>query len=188
MKKNNTFKQGTIKYIIGLAVCFLIRLLPFRPANMEPIMTTTLPFSKKWGWAAGALFGMLSIVLFDLIHPTPGFPRFGIWTLVTAVLYGLVGVAAGLYLKKREGTILRYTGFAVIATLVYDFLTGPIMSSMIFNMPFSTALIGQIPFTLMHLLGNVIGAAIISPLLYRWVVDNRRLDTNALFASPAVRS
>lgn len=178
----NTFKQSSIKYVIGFVVCFGIRLIPFRPPNVEPIMTTTMPFGKKWGWLAGALFGALSILLYDLIHPTPGFARIGSWTLVTAAMYGLIGVAAGIYLKNKESRVRHYVGFAVLATLAYDFITGPIMSSFIFKMHFSTALIGQIPFTLLHLGGNIVGAALVSPLLYNWVVNNPSLNTDAVYA------
>ena len=43
--------------------------------------------------------------------------------------------------------------------------------------PFMVALTGQIPFTLMHLLGTVVFAATVSPGLYYWVVRNERFDT-----------
>lgn len=141
-------------------------------------MTTTMPFSKKWGWLAGAIFGFLSIFIYDLINPTIGFARIGIWTFVTAIMYALVGIAGGFYLKNKENKIRYYFIFAVIATLVYDFITGPIMSSLIFHMSFAQATIGQIPFTIMHLLGNIIGAVVISPLLYKWVINNKNLDTD----------
>ena len=178
-KIENSFKQSPIKYILGFLFCLLIRLIPFRTPNAEPIMTTIMPFGKKWGWIAGALFGALSIVLFDLIVKVPGFPRMGIWTLITASTYGLIGALAGIYLKNRS-KIRHYAVFALVSTLIYDFITGPIMSSFLFKMPFSVALIGQIPFTLIHVGVNIVGAIIISPLLYRWVINNPLLDTNNL--------
>jgi hypothetical protein len=175
--------RNIVKYIIGFIVCFALRLMPFRPVNVEPIMATTMPFGKRWGWLAGGFFGAASIIIFDIIHPTPGFPSLGIWTLVTALMYGLVGAAAGLYLQKQKETKIRhYVGFAVIATLAYDFITGPIMSSIIWKMPFLVALIGQIPFTLWHLGGNVVFAVLLSPSLYHWVVDNKKLELNSLLA------
>jgi uncharacterized membrane protein len=175
------FKHSGMKYFIGFLVCLGIRMIPFRPPNVEPIMTTTMPFGKKWGWLAGGLFGMLSIILYDIVHPTAGFARIGSWTVVTAAMYGLTGAAAGLYLKNKENKVRHYVGFAVVATLAYDFITGPIMSSYMFQMPFMVTLVGQVPFTLLHLAGNVFGAALVSPLLYRWVVDNPKLDTDVLY-------
>lgn len=176
-----SLRQGWVKYAIGFLVCIAVRLIPFRPANIEPVMTTSMPFARKWGWLAGGLFASLSMVLFDLIHPAKGFARIGVWTLVTAGVYGLIGAAAGVYLNRTANKVRHYVGFAFIATLVYDFITGPIMSSLVFQMPFSVALLGQIPFTIRHLLGNVLGGALVSPLLYTWVVSNPRLDTDQLF-------
>ena len=179
--------QNIVKYIIGFIVCILIRLVPFRPPNVEPITATIMPFGKKWGWLAGAFFGAASIVLYDTIHPTPGFPRLGTWTLVTALMFGLIGVASGLYLKSKKNQIKYYLGFSIIATLAYDFITGPVMSSIIWKMPFSAALIGQIPFTLWHLGGNIAFSILISPALYAWVVDNRQLELDALLRRIALR-
>ncbi|MBN2251668.1 MAG: hypothetical protein JW724_06315 [Candidatus Altiarchaeota archaeon] len=170
------------KYVIGFVVCLGIRLIPFRVPNVEPVMATAMPFGKKWGLWAGAFFGAASIVLYDLIRPTPGFARLGVWTLVTAVMYGLVGAAAGWWLSKRKSSIGNYVGFAVVATLLYDFITGPVMSSVIWNMTFLEALIGQIPFTLRHLAGNVVLAATVSPALYAWVVNNKRLEWDRVLA------
>ncbi len=167
--------KNIIKYIIGFLVCLLIRLIPFRPPNVEPVTATILPFGKKWGWIAAAIFGAASIVLFDLITL-----KIGIWTLVTAFMFALIGAASGLYLKKRENKARHYVGFAIIATLIYDFITGPIMSSMIWKMPFMQALFGQIPFTINHLAGNIVLSALLSPILYKWVIDNKHLELNKL--------
>ncbi|MFH1510988.1 MAG: hypothetical protein ABIF10_04795 [Candidatus Woesearchaeota archaeon] len=174
------FKDKTVKYMIGFIVCILVRLIPFRPANVEPIMTTMMPFAKKWGWISGGLFAALSMVIFDLVHPTQGFNRIGIWTFATAGMYGLIGIAAGIILKANRKTT-HYVGFAVIATLFYDFITGPVLSSVMFDMPFMLSLSGQIPFTLRHLAGNVFGAWLISPILHRWVVANPKLETSYLY-------
>ena len=168
--------KHTLKYIIGFIIGFLFRMIPFKPPNLELTTASLMPFGKKWGWLSGAIFGALSIILFDLIHPTPGFPRLGVWTLVTAAMFALMGVASGLYLKNKENKIRYYVGFAVVSTLLYDFITGPVMSSMLWHMPFSVALMGQIPFTLWHLGGNIVFAALISPLLYSWIVDNKNLE------------
>jgi hypothetical protein len=180
--------RHTAKYLIGFIVCLLIRLVPFRPANVEPITATLMPFGKKWGWLAGGFFGAMSILLFDLIHPMPGFSRLGIWTLVTAAMYGLMGAAAGLYLKSKGNSIKHFIGFSVAATLIYDFITGQMMSSMLFKMPFMVTLVGQVPFTLWHLGGNIAFAIILSPLLYRWVIDNSALDLDRIWARIAIAS
>lgn len=165
----------TIKYFIGLVVVIFLRLIP-HPPNVEPITATIMPFGKKWGWVAGALFGAASIIIFDLMHPTPGYARIGVWTFVTAGMFALIGIASGLYLKNKQNKIRYYVGFSVVATLVYDFVTGPIMSSAMWSISFMESLIGQIPFTINHLIGNIVLAVIVSPLLYKWVVENPKLE------------
>lgn len=171
--------KNAVKYLIGLLVVIFLRIVP-HPPNVEPITATIMPFGKKFGWLAGALFGAASIIIFDLIHPTPGYPRIGVWTWVTAGMFALIGVASWLYLKNKQNKIRYYVGFSVIATIVYDFITGPIMSTFIWNMGFMESLIGQIPFTLNHLIGNIVLAIFVSPLLYQWVIDNPKLETQPL--------
>lgn len=169
--------QNIFKYAIGFVVCVLIRLftrlvpLP----NIEPVTSTMMPFGKKWGILAGAFFGIASIAIFDLITGA-----IGVWTIVTAAMFGIMGAISGIYLRHRKSTIGSYVGFSIAATLIYDFITGPIMSSVIFKMPFMVALVGQIPFTIWHLGGNIGFAALISPALYRWVITNKQLELNSI--------
>ena len=159
------------KYLIGWAFCFALRLLPYRPANLEPVMAATMPFGKVFGLFAGFVFGFLSIVLYDVATNLVG-----IWTLVTAMSYGLVGLAAGLYFRNRKGSVTNYVLFAILATIAYDLVTGVLMGPVLFGGSMREAFLGQIPFTLQHLLGNVILAAVVSPLLERWVLTNERLE------------
>lgn len=164
--------QNTLKYIIGLITVIAFRLVP-HPPNVEPIMATMMPFSKKWGWASGMLFALLAIVSYDLITGT-----FGSWTLITAGTYAALGAGAGLFLKNRENKVRHYVLFAIAGTLVYDAITGIGMGVFLFDMPFITTLTGQIPFTIYHLTGNIVLAGVFSPLLYKWVITNPKLETN----------
>ena len=73
-------------------------------------------------------------------------------TAGTALTYGLVVGCFGLYAKRVKRVGLRhYAGGSIFGVLVFDFLTGPIMSSVMFRIPFAVAFAGQIPFTIMHL-------------------------------------
>jgi len=161
---------GSLKFLIGWTAVFLFRLIPFRPPNFEPMLATVMPFSKKYGLLGSFSFGFFGIVLFDLV--TSGW---GMWTVVTAVCYGSLGVAAHLFFKNREASVKNFLLFGVPATLAYDAITmtiGPLFS----NQLWAIALIGQIPFTLMHLLGTVVFATLLSPVLYRWVVQNESVE------------
>lgn len=162
--------SGAFKFLIGWTAVFLFRLIPFRPPNFEPMLATVMPFSKRYGLVGSFLFGFLGIVFYDAV--TSGW---GLWTFVTAICYGLLGAGAHLFFKHRKATIANFLLFGVPGTVVYDAVT--MMIGPLFNgQSFAVALLGQIPFTLMHVLGTVVFAVFLSPALYRWVVQNERLE------------
>lgn len=152
------------KYIIAFLSVFLFRLIPFRAPNLEPIMATIMPLGKSYGKVMAFGFGFLSIVLFDSI--TSGI---GIWTLITALAYGLLGLGASYYFKNRSGW-KSYASYAVFATIFYDAITGLTIGPLFFHQSFMVSLVGQIPFTLIHLLGNVSFAIVLSPVIEKWLV------------------
>jgi len=49
-----------------------------------------------------------------------------------------------------------------------------------FQQPFTEALTGQIPFTALRLLGNICFAAILSPAVYKFVIENKKLETMSI--------
>lgn len=158
------------KVLIGWAAVFLFRLVPFRPPNFEPMLATVMPFSKRLGAFGSFAFGFLGIVLFDAV--TSGW---GTWTAVTAVCYGILGLTAHWYFATREATVRNFLAFGIVGTLAYDAVTmmiGPVSGTQ----SLMAALIGQIPFTLMHLAGATFFAVFFSPVLYRWVVKNESLE------------
>jgi hypothetical protein len=139
-----------LKYGIVFLGVLLIRLIPFRAPNVEPLLAAVMPLTKRYGALEGFAFAVLSIVIYDAL--TAGF---GIWTLVTAAAYGGVAVGAHLYFS--------------LAVLVYDVVTGLTVGPLAYGQPFAAAVVGQIPFTILHLLGAVLFAAVASPLLYKWL-------------------
>ncbi|MEK7085284.1 MAG: hypothetical protein AAB904_02020 [Patescibacteria group bacterium] len=167
--------DGVIKFIIGWVVVFLIRLIPFRPPNVEPVLTTMMPFSKRYGIIGSFLFGFLSIAIFDL-----AVSKVGQWTLITGLAYGLVGIGSWAFFRNRESTRWNYLIYAVIGTLAYDALTGLTIGPLFFGQSLAEAFFGQIPFTAMHLAGNIAFSLTISPAIYRWVISNPRLEVRSL--------
>ena len=149
--------------------------LPFRPPNVEPVMTTTMPFSKRYGYLGGFAFGFHSIVLFDFFTG-----KVGMWTWITAAAYGLVGAGSAWYFIKRKSSARNYAVFSIIGTLAYDAATGLSVGPLFFHQPLIEAFTGQIPFTLIHLAGNLFFSVTLSPLLYKWVVENETLETDKL--------
>lgn len=167
-------QTGALKFLIGWTVVFLFRLIPFRPPNFEPMLATMMPFSKRYGALETFLFGFLGIVLYDAV--TSGW---GYWTWTTALCYGVLGLCAYYYFKNRLPTRLNFVTFGIAGTLAYDaatMLIGPVFA----GQSLSVALVGQVPFTFMHLIGTVLFALILSPALYRWVVENEVFEFSLL--------
>lgn len=169
--------------MIATAVCLAIRLLPppFRAPNVEPIMATMMPFSRTQGALVGALFASVSMVLLDVVVG-----RVGVWTVVTAVTYGVLGACAPLFFKYLSG-VRGYVSYAVLATLVFDGITGVLMGPVLFGGTFASAFVGQIPFTVMHLVGNMALALTISPIVEAWLAHDA-VFVRAGSANHAVRA
>jgi len=173
MKKS--FSASWIKFIVGWGITLGIRLIPFRVPNIEPVLASQMPFAKRFGWTGGLLFGAGSILLYDVLTGT-----MGLWTAVTATAFGILGVGAHFFFKNRESKPLNYLAYGIIGTIVYDAITGLSVGPLFFGQSFTEALVGQIPFTLYHLAGNVAFSLLVSPLLYRWVVANESLESSTV--------
>ncbi len=170
-------RKNWLKFVIGWVAVFGYRLLPFRVPNVEPVLSVAMPFSKKYGAWGGFLFGALSIALFDIFVG-----KVGMWTLVTAATYGFIGWGAALFFKKRSASASNFLAYGVLGTIAYDAVTGVAMGPLLFGQTFAAAFFGQIPFTIMHLSGTIVFSLVISPLVYRWVVESRVLETDVVFS------
>ena len=163
-----TNKKNYFKYAAGFIFCLLFRLIPFRAPNIEPILATQMPFSRIFGSFAGFLFGFFSIIVYDILTST-----LGMWTLFTATAYGLLGLWATSYFKNKKNNSWSYVKFAFMGTIFFDAVTGLSAGPLFFHESFSVALAGQIPFTLLHLLGNCSFAFLLSPAIYNLVANKK---------------
>lgn len=157
-----------MKFFNALILIFssiAIRLIPFRAPNLEPILAMQMPFAKKYGKVFGFLFGALSILFFDLFTNT-----LGLWSGITALSYGLLGVFSVIFFQKFKANRKNYVYFAILGTIFYDITTGLVIGPVFFGQSFSVALVGQIPFTILHLLGNISFAFFLSPLVERALI------------------
>ncbi len=159
-----------IKYILTFVLVLVFRLLPFRAPNVEPIMATLMPIGKINGSLISFLFGFLSIMIFDLI--TSGI---GVWTFITSISYGFIGFFAFYYFKNRSGW-KSYAKYAFLSTIIYDVVTGLTIGPLFFGQTFTVALLGQIPFTVLHLIGNVSFAIVLSPVIEAWMIKESKVE------------
>lgn len=156
--------RDKFKIFIIFVGCLLFRLLPLRAPNVEPIMASIMPLGRRFGAIWAFLFGFTSIMIYDLLT------HFGAWTFVTGVAYGLIGIASYFYFKKFQTSIFHFALFAFLATVIYDLITG-VLFAPLFNQSILNALVMQIPFTLLHLAGNIGFAVTLSPLINKWLVS-----------------
>jgi uncharacterized membrane protein len=171
----DSHKKNYFKYALVFVFCLLLRLIPFRAPNIEPILAAQMPFSRVYGNIAGFSFGFFSIVVYDLLTST-----LGMWTLITATTYGLLGLWAVIYFnvkKNKKNNSLDYVKFAIMSTLLFDAVTGLSVGPLFFHQSFITAAFGQIPFTILHLTGNIAFAFILSPAIYNFAVKKKKLET-----------
>ncbi|OHA18047.1 MAG: hypothetical protein A2836_03600 [Candidatus Taylorbacteria bacterium RIFCSPHIGHO2_01_FULL_45_63] len=174
---------GGLKVVISWLVVFALRLIPHRIPNIEGVMATIMPFSKRFGVISSFVYGALSIALYDFVVG-----QVGSWTISTSVTYGIVGVASALFFRNRKGSRTNFVIFAIVGTLFYDAVTGVAMGPLLYGQPLSEAFFGQIPFKLYHLAGNIVLSAVVSPLLYKWVIEEEKLEVDVLWAKLFART
>src|SRR3989344_2987669 len=170
--------SGSLKFVIGWTAVFLFRLIPFRPPNFEPILATVMPFSKRYGPLGSFLFGFLGIALYDAV--TSGW---GVWTLVTALAYGGLGIGAHFFFKNRDASVKNFLKVGIVGTIAYDAVTGLTIGPIFMNQPFLIALTGQVPFTLLHLAGTIVFSVCLGPAIYRWVIKSEKLEIPVIIPS-----
>lgn len=170
-----SYPHGSVKFFIGWMLCFVIRFLPFRPPNVEPVLSVQMPFAKRYGAIGAFVFGAMSIILFDLV--TSGI---GTWTIITSISYGLVGIGASVFFRNRKGTRTNYLTFGFLGVIFYDLVTGVLAGPIFFGQSAMVALMGQIPFTLYHLAGTGVLSIFVSPAIEKFVASNPRLELPSL--------
>ena len=163
--------RNKFKIFLIFTGCFLFRLLPFRAPNIEPIMASLMPTARKYGVMVGFLFGFLSIFLYDCLT------HFGSWTWIASISYGIIGVVSALYFSKFKSSVFNFAVFAFFATIFYDLITG-VLFAPIFGVTMWTAFAQQIPFTALHLAGNIGFALTLSPILNRWLLTEKVFSLN----------
>lgn len=175
-------KKNYFKFSFALVLCLLVRLIPFRAPNVEPILATMMPFSKAYGAFVGFSFAVLSILFYDLLTGT-----IGMQTFFTVGAYGILGLWSAFYFQKHKGSRGDYVRFAIFGTLFFDAFTGLTVGPIFFHQSFMQSLMGQIPFTVLHLIGNIIFASILSPAIYKNLIKKKEKNSLSPINIPAYR-
>lgn len=162
----------TLTFIGLLVATSIARIIPLPLPNLEPILTVTMPASKTWGALGAALFASLAYASKDFIQA-----RLGWWSLYGAIAYAVVAfIAFGALSKtqKRLGTKTgapsrtQYALTATVGTLTFDLVTA-LLFGWQFHQTLTQTLIGQVPFTLYHLAGNLALGVVLSPVIFAFL-------------------
>lgn len=161
-----------VKVVISLLIANGIRLLKIIPNN-DPIMSMALPFSRRTSATTSFAFPFVTMVSFDYVT---GY--LGMWTVVTSITYGALGLAFHYLLKDRKEVGMKiYLGFGIVGVLIFDFITGVVATPFLVpGMTFAQAFIGQVPFTIKHLVTSSAFIIIVTPLLDKQILLNKNLD------------
>ena len=162
--ESNIKSKNWLRVLTVFVGCLAIRLVPLRAPNVEPLLASQMPIANKMGGFSAFLFGVFSVVFYDIFTRT-----LGLWTIFTALAYGVVGLGAFYFFKKYQPSKKNYVLYAIYATLFFDAITGLTVGPLFFNQSFYGALVGQIPFTLWHLAGNVGFALVLSPAISKFL-------------------
>ena len=136
-----------ISWQFGALAVFSMLLFPF--------------FKGRYAFFAGALcYSLVDIVPAVLF----GAQSIGLWTLTGAAAWGAVTVVFAR--QKPDGSPFTFAKLGIGGTLLFDAITGVILSPLVWGMPWEAALVGQIPFTLKHLFGIAAVSIVFAPLLF----------------------
>ena len=163
-------KGNYVKLILSLLIANAIRLLKIIPNN-DPIMGMMLPYSRQERWWVSPLFAFITMASFDVLTN-----KIGIWTLVTSFTYAAIALVFQFAYRRMRPTMGSYLVSGAFGVLVFDFVTGPVMSSYMFGMSFAEAFFGQVPFTALHLLSVSFFVLFLTPILDKSLIDNIALE------------
>jgi len=118
-------------------------------------------FRGRYAFFAGAL----CYPLVDIIPALLGAQgTIGLWTLTGALSWGAVSL---LFSRATpSGSPFSFAKMGIAGTLLYDGITGVLLSPLLWGIPPQDAFIGQIPFTMKHLFGIAAVSLILAPLLF----------------------
>jgi len=160
--KKLRFKNIVSGGTIGIAASLKAATTFFAHFGIESVMLFTLSGALVYGPAYGFLMGTSIMVIADFMVGLVG-----LWTLYTALAYGLVGFLAGVVGRfKKEFTRVELAGLAFVLTIFFDAIAMTAFAFQ-FGIPLSIAAINQIPVTLIHTIGNTLLAFVFAPVLIK---------------------
>ena len=163
--KNKITVRYVVVFVVGFALTLLTRAARLFPGN-DPIFAGVAVMARRKAVISSVLFSVLAFLAFDYMFGTVGS-----WTFITAGVYGALAFALSTaYRKISEIQMYHHILFGAGFVLLFDFITGPVVSSIMWDVPFAVSVAGQVPFTLWHL-GSVLAYTVIVIPVVEFALD-----------------
>lgn len=161
-----------IGFISGAALLRVpMQVLP----SVEPLTFFALLAGWLFGKKKGAVTGASSLYLSNFFV----FGGHGPWTIFQAIGFGAAGFFGGFLRKKA--TVFEAITIAVIATLVFEIVVN-IGSVVIFPLSIFSLFLTALPFTLVHLISNIIFASFL-PWAKKFVYKKGGFDERQIISN-----
>ncbi len=178
--------KSPVEKYLKVAILFFgaifYRLIPVRPPNVEPILAMVMPLSKGFSRVLSVAFPFVSIVLYDFL--TAGI---GGHTWSVAITYSAIGLASYFYFQKKSLSYKDTVPFTIYSILFFDIMTGLVIGPMLGTQTFMTALVGQVPFTALHLMGGVLFTLFATPAVSKFLTKDYFDVLRVKFAKTALQ-
>lgn len=155
----NILKNKSLKYIsfwlISASFCLLFKYSLNLPGNLDLVWGMQLLLAQIFGPIALGLWSATTILGGDLLAD-----NWGAWSIITSISYFLVSCLTSALVKTKNYSFINSLIFTVLVTIFYDLLTastGPLF----FEQAWLVMLIGQVPFSLVHMVSNCASASLI---------------------------
>jgi len=159
MEKLKNIVSGTT---IGISASSKVVINFFAHYGVDPVMVFTVSGALVYGPIYGFIIGASTMVIADFM-----LSLVGLWTIYTALAFGLVGFLAGLIGKfKKNFTRIELAGLTLLLTLLFDVIAMTAFAFQ-FGIPLYSAAISQIPVTLIHTAWNMAMAFALAPSLMK---------------------
>jgi hypothetical protein len=152
-----------LKSLLLWVLCLGVRLAPWRPANVEPILACLLPLSRRAHLWVSLVFPASLLLAQDVVQGA-----LGIWTPWTMLAYSLCGLAAWAVRSSVRQHWFMDAALGAALALTFDVLTLP-MGPLLWGQSWVETVVGQVPFSLRHALGAAVSCGLTSTVLQRWL-------------------
>lgn len=143
--------------------------------SVEPLTFFALLAGWLFGKKKGAITGASSLYLSNFFV----FGGHGPWTIFQAIGFGAAGFLGGFLRKKAS--IFETITIAVIATLIFEIVVN-IGSVFVFPLGIFTLFLTALPFTLVHLVSNIIFASFL-PWARKFVYKKGGFDERQIISN-----